>query len=425
MTSKSSNYKVPFILMVVLFFLFGFLTVLNGQLQGPMKALFELTNAESTILTGAFFLAFVATGAPAGMMIDKIGYKKTLVAALILVAVALATFYGGAKLVSFPVFVAGSFLLGAGITMLQVVANPYISALGTPETAGSRINLAGAFNSLATTIAPLFATYVIFGGKEMADLVVGDVEIPYIGLTVFALLLAALFSRVNLPNISAEANKEEVEIDHSDVTDSGIAKEKDAAAEPAKKLEGNAWQFSHLTLGVLAIFCYVGAEVASGNNLKLYLEDLGWAPGDVTLKISLYWGGLMVGRFIGSSIFKNVDNKKGLIVVSLGSMILTLAGSLVSGDIGVWALTCVGLFHSVMWGYIFGLAIDKLGPYVNQGSGYLLMGVAGGAIIPFIQASLADVLGDWKISFVFIALCQAYMLFYALVGSKIKKSAVA
>lgn len=411
MTSKSSNYKVPFILMVVLFFLFGFLTVLNGQLQGPMKALFELTNAESTILTGAFFLAFVATGAPAGMMIDKIGYKKTLVAALILVAVALATFYGGAKLVSFPVFVAGSFLLGAGITMLQVVANPYISALGTPETAGSRINLAGAFNSLATTIAPLFATYVIFGGKEMDDLVVGDVEIPYIGLTVFALLLAALFSRVNLPNISAEANKEE--------------DTNEKAVEPAKKLEGNAWQFSHLTLGVLAIFCYVGAEVASGNNLKLYLEDLGWAPGDVTLKISLYWGGLMVGRFIGSSIFKNVDNKKGLIVVSLGSMILTLAGSLVSGDIGVWALTCVGLFHSVMWGYIFGLAIDKLGPYVNQGSGYLLMGVAGGAIIPFIQASLADVLGDWKISFVFIALCQAYMLFYALVGSKIKKSAVA
>lgn len=403
MTTKTANYKVPFILMVVLFFLFGFLTVLNGQLQGPMKALFDLTNAQSTILTGAFFIAFVVTGAPAGMMIDKMGYKKTLVIALLVVAVALATFFAGAKAVSFPIFVAGSFLLGAGITMLQVVANPYISALGTPETAGSRINLAGAFNSLATTIAPIFATYVIFGGKNNADLVVGDVEIPYIGLTVFAVLLAAIFSRVSLPNI-------------------GQGGEEKTEKEPAK-LEGTAWKFSHLTLGVLAIFCYVGAEVASGNNLKLYLEGMGWEPGDVTLKISLYWGGLMVGRFIGSSIFKNVDNRKGLVVVSLGSMAFTLAGSLIGGEVGVWALTAVGLFHSVMWGYIFGLAIDKLGPFVNQGSGYLLMGVAGGAVIPYVQATFADSIG-WQASFLFIAACQGYMLFYALVGSRIKKSAV-
>ena len=403
MTTKTANYKVPFILMVILFFLFGFLTVLNGQLQGPMKALFELTNAQSTILTGAFFIAFVVTGAPAGKMVDSMGYKKTLVAALLVVAVALATFFGGAKAVSFEIFVAGSFLLGAGITMLQVVANPYISALGTPETAGSRINLAGAFNSLATTIAPIFATYVIFGGKSNADLVVGDVEIPYIGLTIFAVLLAAIFSRVSLPNIG-QGGEEKTE-------------------ETPAKLEGTAWKFSHLTLGVLAIFCYVGAEVASGNNLKLYLEGMGWEPGDVTLKISLYWGGLMVGRFIGSSIFKNVDNRKGLVVVSLGSMVFTLAGSFIDGAVGVWALTAVGLFHSVMWGYIFGLAIDKLGPYVNQGSGYLLMGVAGGALIPFVQATFADSIG-WQSSFFFIAACQAYMLFYALVGSRIKKSAV-
>lgn len=390
--------------MVVLFFLFGFLTVLNGQLQGPMKALFDLSNAESTILTGAFFIAFVVTGAPAGMMTDKLGYKKTLVVALLIVAVALATFYGGAKAVSFPIFVGGSFLLGAGITMLQVVANPYIGALGTAETAGSRINLAGAFNSLATTIAPIFATYVIFGGKEMKDLVVGDVEIPYIGLTIFAVLLAVIFSRVNLPKIAT-----------SNATEGD---------ETPVKLEGTAWKFSHLTLGVLAIFCYVGAEVASGNNLKVYLESLGWEPGDVTLKISLYWGGLMVGRFIGSSIFKDVDNRKGLTVVSLGAMSLTLLGTFLPVSVGVWALTAVGLFHSVMWGYIFGLAINKLGNYTNQGSGYLLMGVAGGAVIPWAQAYLADIFGDWKITFLFIAACQAYMLFYALVGSRVKTSAI-
>lgn len=403
MTTKTANYKVPFILMVVLFFLFGFLTVLNGQLQGPMKALFDLSNAESTILTGAFFIAFVVTGAPAGKMIDSMGYKKTLVAALLVVAIALATFYGAGIAESFYIFVVGSFLLGAGITMLQVVANPYIAALGSPETSGSRINLAGAFNSLATTIAPLFATYVIFGGKELSEITVGDVKIPYIGLTIFAVLLAIIFSRVNLPNISNDASEED--------------------SEEPKKLEGTAWKFSHLTLGVLAIFCYVGAEVASGNNLKLYLEDLGWEPSAVATKISLYWGGLMVGRFVGSSIFKNVDNRKGLVVVSLGSMALTLFGALIPGEIGIWSLTCVGLFHSVMWGYIFGLAIDKLGPYVNQGSGYLLMGVAGGALIPYIQATFADSL-SWQTSFIFIAVCQGYMLFYALIGSRVKKSAV-
>ncbi|MFT6716747.1 MAG: FHS family L-fucose permease-like MFS transporter [Saprospiraceae bacterium] len=409
MTTKAANYKVPFILMVILFFLFGFLTVLNGQLQGPMKALFELSNTESTFLTFAFFTAFVVTGAPAGMLIDKVGYKKTLVVALLVVAGALATFYGAAIAVSFPIFVVASFILGAGITMLQVVANPYIAALGTPETSGSRINLAGAFNSLATTIAPYFAAFVIFGGKDMDNLKVGDVEIPYIGLTVFALLLAALFSRVTLPNINQSAKKESDSTENND--------------KPAK-LEGTAWKFSHLTMGVLAIFCYVGAEVASGNNLKLYLEDLKWDPAAVTLRITLYWGGLMVGRFIGSSIFKNVDNRKGLVVASLGAMALTLLGTFISGEMGVWALTFVGLFHSVMWGYIFGLAIDKLGPYVNQGSGYLLMGVFGGAVIPMAQAKLADITGDWKITFLFIALCQAYMLFYALVGSRIKKSAV-
>lgn len=402
MSANKQSYKVPFIMMVVLFFLFGFLTVLNGQLQGPMKSLFDLSNAQSTLLTFAFFLAFVLMGAPTAKIIDSKGYKTTLVLALLVVSVALITFYGAAVAESFYIFVTGSFLLGAGITMLQVVANPYIAALGTPETSGSRINLAGAFNSLATTIAPLFATYVIFGGKELDEITVGDVKIPYIGLTIFAVLLALLFSRVPLPKISTSN-----------------ATEDDNPVE----LKGNAWQFSHLALGVLAIFCYVGAEVASGNNLKLYLEDQGWESSDVALKISLYWGGLMVGRFIGSFIFKNVDNRKGLTFVSIGALVFTLCGTFIPGAIGVWALTAVGLFHSVMWGYIFGLAIDKLGPYTNQASGYLIMGIFGGALIPLAQGVLADLLNDWKITFLFIALCQAYLLFYALVGSKIKKEA--
>ena len=404
MTNDSStNYRVPFIMMVVLFFLFGFLTVLNQQLQTPLKALFALTNTQSTLLTFAFFTAFVVTSSPASMIIAKVGYKKALVSALLVVAFALATFFVAALQVSFPIFVVGSFLLGSGVTMLQVVANPYLAALGSADTAGTRINLAGGFNSLATFIAPYFAFYVMFMGKESAEVVVDDVKLPYVGLLLFALFLAGVFSMLKLPEI-------------------GAIKSEDSVPE---KLEGSAWQFSHLTLGVLAIFCYVGAEVAVGNNLGSYLESMGVAKSDVTTKVALYWGGLMVGRFIGSSFFKEVNERKALTLVSIGSMVLTLGGAFLPVNISVYFLIAVGLFHSVMWGYIFGLAINGLGKYTNQASGYLLMGVFGGALIPMAQAFMSDQLHSWQLSFVFVALCQAYLLYYALVGSKPNKTAVA
>lgn len=401
--NKENNvsYKVPFIMMVVLFFLFGFLTVLNQQLQTPLKALFALSSTQSTLLTFAFFTAFVVTSSPASIIIDKVGYKKTLVVALLVVALALITFFVAALEVSFPIFVVGSFILGAGITMLQVVANPYLAALGSSETAGTRINLAGGFNSLATYIAPYFAFYVMFMGKESKDVVVDDVKLPYIGLFIFAVFLAIVFGLLKLPEIGAK-------------------KEEGAAPE---KLEGSAWQFSHLTLGVIAIFAYVGAEVAVGNNLGSYLESIGVPKADVTTRVALYWGGLMVGRFLGSSLFKDVNSKQGLTVVSLGSLVLTLGGAFLPGSVSVYLLIAVGLFHSVMWGYIFGLAIEGLGKYTNQASGYLLMGVFGGALVPLAQAFIADKIGNWQISFAFVALCQAYLLYYALIGSKPKKVA--
>jgi FHS family L-fucose permease-like MFS transporter len=426
MSSTKQNYKVPFIMMVVLFFLFGFLTVLNGQLQSPIKEVFKLTNFQTSLLTFSFFAAFVLTGPIASKLIDKNGNKKTLVLALIVVAIALSVFLTAAYANSFVIFVSGSFILGAGITMLQVVANPYLAALGTPETAGTRINLAGAFNSLAGTLAPIFAANVIFGGAKP---VVDDVKMPYIGLTLFALILALVFYMLKLPDIT---------------------KTEETTEEP-KKLEGNAWQFSHLTLGVIAIFAYVGAEVAIGNNIKTYLDSfIDPNESDEVKKIftsasglvaSLYWGSIMIGRFVGSFVFKNANARKGLILVSSLAMILTLIGTFypgavalneidlgftqftIVGNAGIYALLSVGLFHSVMWGYIFGLAIDKLGPYTNQASGYLIMGIFGGAIVPTIQSLYADSTNNWQITFILVALCQAYLLYYALIGSKIKKHA--
>ncbi len=507
MSSTKQNYRVPFIMMVVLFFLFGFLTVLNGQLQSPIKIVFNLSNFQTSLLTFSFFSAFVLTGPLASKMIDRMGNKKTLVIALCVLGIALSVFLSAAFLNSFAVFVGGSFILGAGITILQVVANPYLAALGSPETAGTRINLAGAFNSLAGTLAPIFAANVIFG---KANPVVDDVKLPYVFLTGFAFLLALIFSLIKLPNISAsveESNEGET-----------------------KELVGNAWQFSHLTLGVIAIFAYVGAEVAIGNNIKTYIDSpssevlkskksdvYSWLyteadsyktvgdtalvdslltkliPSDtsqvekadsvaalnalIALKAksdaavvqtnypepikyfieqkkevinigkasgiiaSLYWGSIMIGRFIGSFVFKNANARKGLVLVSALAMILTLIGTFfpgtmafqevnlgftqftIFGNAGIYALVAVGLFHSVMWGYIFGLAIDKLGPYTNQASGYLIMGIFGGAIVPTIQSIYADSTNNWQITFILVALCQAYLLYYALIGSKIKKHA--
>jgi FHS family L-fucose permease-like MFS transporter len=431
MTTKTNKYKVPFLMMVVLFFLFGFLTVLNGQLQSPIKVVFNLSNFQTSLLTFSFFSAFVLTGPLASKLIDKKGNKTTLVLALVVLAVALSIFLGAANINSFEVFVGGSFILGAGITMLQVVANPYLAALGSPETAGTRINLAGAFNSLAGTIAPIFAANVIFGGAKPS---VEDVKMPYIGLTIFAVVLAVVFYLLKLPEIKAAG----------DETKEG---------EQTKKLDGNAWQFSHLTLGVIAIFAYVGAEVAIGNNIKTYLDSfIGSDASDESRKIltgasaliaTFYWGSIMIGRFVGSFGFKNADPRKALILVSAGSMIFTAIGAFypgeivlteinlfgltkfnIIGNVGVYALVIVGLAHSVMWGYIFGLAINKLGPYTNQGSGYLLMGVFGGAVIPTVQSLMADGTNNWQITFIIVAVCQAYLLYYALIGSKVKKSAV-
>lgn len=409
-------------MMVVLFFLFGFLTNFNGQLQGPIKEVFNLSNLQTSLLTFAFFTAFVITGAPASGLIRKYGNKKTLVIALLVIAVALGIFLTAANIVSFTVFVLGSFILGAGITILQVVANPYLAALGSPETAGTRINLAGGFNSLAGTLAPLIASKFVFDGTPTVD----DVKIPYIALTVFAIVLALVFNFLSLPEISA-------------------AGEDDSKEE---KLEGNAFQFRHLTLGVLAIFCYVGAEVAIGNNITLYLRSL--LPAGSTeegikawkeaagMMATLYWGGLMVGRFVGSSIFQNANAKTALASVSALALIFTLGGVVLGGEynlttveifgqkfgiisnFGVFSLVLVGLFHSVMWGYIFGLAINGIGKYTKQGSGYLIMGIFGGALVPFIQSGLADHL-SWKVTFLFVALCHAYLLYYALIGSKPNK----
>jgi len=389
------DYKLPFLIMVFLFFLIGFLTVVNQQFQAPLKSAFDLSNAQTTLLTFIFFIAYPIIGTPAGWLVDKFGYKKTLIIALFILLIALAIFYLAAELVSFPIFLGGSFVVGSALTILQVVVNPYISACGPADRASNRLNLAGGMNSLGTVLAPLFVTFIIFGGKEVIE--VNSVKIPYIGLMIAVVLIILAIKSFHLPHIPGTTREAHT--------------------------EGSSLQYRHLVLGVIGIFFYVGAEVAVGANINLYLiKDLGYA-GDTASKLaSLYWLGLMIGRLSSGFLMKEVSGEFQLKIAAFAALILSITGivltSLVPG-IAPYAFVLIGLFHSVMWPCIFTLAIKDLGPHTSHGSGMLMIGVMGGAVIPFLQGWLADTFANWQWTWILVVIAEAYIIYYALSGHKV------
>ncbi|PWJ45044.1 MFS transporter [Sediminitomix flava] len=410
-----NQYAVPFAIMVFLFFLVGFLTVVNQQFQAPLKEVFDLSNTQSTLLTFTFFAAYPIMGIPAGKLVEKLGYKGTLLVSLVIVTISFALFYTAAEFTSFTIFLIGSFVLGAGMTVLQTVVNPYIIACGPEETASFRMNLGGGMNSLGTVLGPLFVSQVVFGGT--GDIQVSDVKIPYLVLIATVIILTLILKTVNLPHIP------------------GTTKEEGS--------EGSATQYPHLILGVVGIFCYVGAEVAVGANINLFLEqDFGYAKSVAASFASLYWLGLMIGRLSAAGLLKNIGAKgqltgaaTGALALIVGTVILSyypdlsfnldleigLLGISIHQAISVSCITLIlmGLFHSVMWPCIFTLAVKDLGPHTSQGSGLLMLGVAGGAVIPFVQGILADVLGDWQLTWGLVIACELFILFYALKGSQV------
>lgn len=428
--NQKQSYLVPFIIMVVLMSLVGLITNLNQQFQGPMKAAYllmggSITNMLTTGLTFSFFLAYLVMGAPSARYIENNGYKKTLTMGLIILIAAFglyelsvyvfeaidkATFapvieqarlagdsfkYTGDVVipVAYWVFLLAAFVAGSAMTFLQAVINPYIAACDVPGTTPvTRGAIAGSGNSSMTTIGPLLVAAVIFGGKGGLDISLTSLYIPFLILIVLVGGLIAALGKVNLPTI-ASAEKKEGEV-----------------------LEKSVWSFSHLTLGVIAIFMYVGVEVAVGANINLYAESLGYTPVAGAKFASIYWGSMLVGRLCGSFLNKFSANSM-LIATSAGAGILVTVGMIANKP---WILIGSGLFHSIMWGAIFALAIDKLGKYTSAGSGALMMGVVGGAIMPFAQGIMADGMG-WQWTWTIVILGEAYLLYYALVGYKVKQ----
>ena len=417
---QTQSYLVPFIIMVVLMALVGLITNLNGQFQAPMQAAFlqksgSLTNALTTLITFAFFLGYLAMGIPSAKCIEKKGYKNTLITGLFGLIAAFGLYelsayvFESVDLVKFQaatdpnvviipvayyIFLLAGFVAGSAMTFLQAVLNPYIVACDVKGTTGvTRQSIAGTANSTMATIAPILVASVIFAGKSGLDIALSSLYIPFLVLIVLVGGLIAALSKLHLPAIASTEKKE------------------------GEVLEKSVWSFSHLTLGVVAIFMYVGVEVCIGNNINLHGQSLGFEPSEAALMATIYWGLMLVGRLCGSFL-SGISASKQLLITSLGAGILVLVGMILNNP---YLLVGAGLFHSVMWGAIFSLAIDKLGKYTSAGSGALMMGIVGGAILPFAQGILADSLGGWQFTWIIVVIGEAYLLYYALVGHKVRQ----
>lgn len=410
-----TNYTAPLAVLTTLFFMWGFLTCLNDIIIPHLKAVFELNYAKAMLIQFAFFTAYFVMSLPSGRIVTRFGYKNGIIIGLGGAALGCLLFYPAAGVRSYGLFLLALFVLASGITLLQVAANPFVAVLGKPETASSRLTLTQAFNSLGTTLAPQFGSLLILStaAKSSAEIKqmtpeaansyrlaeAASVQHPYIGLAITLVLLAVAIGLFKLPKIE-------------DVTSS-------APAAQATGGHKSAWSYRHLVLGAVAIFVYVGGEVAIGSFLVNYFKEpsIGGLTEAAGAKlVSLYWLGAMIGRFIGTVTLRVWKPGKVLAVHSVGACALVLISMATHGQVAMWTIIAVGLFNSIMFPTIFTLAIDGLGPYTSQGSGILCMAIVGGALIPVAQGALADAIGI-HYGFIIAALCYVYIAWY---GAKVR-----
>lgn len=398
--ASDRNYAGPLVLLTSLFFMWGLITSLNDILIPHLKSAFDLSYVQAMLIQFCFFGAYFAISFPAGYLVEVVGYKRGIVIGLVVAACGCLLFYPAAGSHDYPLFLAALFVLASGITLLQVAANPYVAILGRPQTASSRLTLTQAFNSVGTTIGPYVGAQVILGGAVLA----GDatsVQKPYLGLAAVLLLIAAIIAASRLPQVVAP-----------------VAPTDRQPADTAPAAHQSVWHYRHLVLGAVAIFAYVGGEVSIGSFLVNAMgrpEVAGLPAAEAGQYLSLYWGGAMVGRFLGSALLARLPPGK-LLAFNAGAVICLLAlAMVVGGHAAMWALLAIGFFNSIMFPTIFTLAIDGLGHHAGEGSGVLCMAIVGGAILPLLQGVAADQIGVLG-SFVVPLLCYLAVVHYGLKG---------
>lgn len=411
-SETSTSHRGPLSVVTTLFFMWGFLTCLNDILVPHLKSIFDLNYAQVMLIQFAFFGAYFVFSVPSAKIIDWIGYQRSMVVGLLTMGVGAFLFVPAASVPSFPLFLAALIVLAAGITCLQVAANPYVTVLGKPETAASRLNLTQAFNSLGTFLAPFFGGLLILStapktAQEIRALApdtlqayrlheAATVKTPYVGLGLALVLLAIAIGSFKLPKIEHAQHK------------------------VGEKVNDSIWKHLNLVFGAVAIFVYVGGEVSIGSFLVNYFSqpEIGGLTERVAASfVAFYWGGAMVGRFIGSALLQKMSTRKLLGICAVCAAALVAISMLTTGHIAMWSIILVGFFNSIMFPSIFTLGVAELGPLTGDASGILIMAIVGGAIIPVTQGWFADRIGIHH-AFFLPVICYLYILFFAVSGSK-------
>jgi len=410
--SSERRYGRPLAVVTTLFFMWGFLTCLNDILVPHLKSIFQLNYAQVMLVQFSFFSGYFLFSLPAAKLVDWIGYQWAMVAGLVTMAAGAFLFLPAASIPSYPLFLTALIILAAGITTLQMAANPYVIALGPSATASSRLNLTQAFNSLGTTVAPKIGGLLILSAAPLALSQMhalppaalqayriqqtASVKMPYTVIGGLLVLLAIIIGASRLPAIESLRH------------------------HLGESVNDSLWRHPNLILGAVGIFAYVGAEVSIGSFLVNYFTQPG--IGGLTEKaaagyVSFYWGGAMVGRFFGAALLRRVKTGSLLAACAVCAMLLVTTSMLSGGHLAMASILMVGLFNSIMFPSIFTLGLAELGPLAGDGSGILTMAIVGGAIVPLTQGFVADRIGIHH-AFFLPVICYAYILFFALSGSR-------
>ena len=400
---SQQNHTPALVVLTTLFFMMGFITCMNDILIPHLKDIFDLTYVQAMLIQFCFFTAYAIMSIPMGYLVGKIGYKNGVISGFVLTAIGCLLFYPAAGSHSYATFLGALFILASGVTLLQVAGNPYVTLLSKPGKESATLTLVQAFNSLGTTIAPQIGAFLILADATQTVSKaeqISSVQIPYLGLAGLLIILAVFVKMIRLPDARKIA-EEESEHNHDG--------------------KHNVWQYRHLVFGAAGIFCYVGAEVSIGSLLVSVLGYLkGFDHASAAKYLSFYWGGAMVGRFLGSAIMAKIAPNRYLAfnaTVAVALLGVSMLAGKASADVAMWALLAIGFFNSIMFPTIFSLATKGLGRFTSSASGVLCTAIVGGAVVPVVQGWAADTYG-LMISFVVSAICYVYIVFFAIKGYK-------
>ena len=382
-----------------LFFMLGFITCLNDILIPHLKAIFNLNYTQAMLVQFCFFTAYAVMSVPMSKLVEKMGYKAGIIGGFLIAALGCILFYPAAASASYPIFLGALFILASGIVLLQVAGNPYVTLLAPKGKESVMLTLIQAFNSLATTVAPPIGAALIFVDAAASQTQrIASVQMPYLGLAGFMILLSVMIGLIKLPD-ARQIAAEQTESNHDGKT--------------------SVWQYKHMVLGTIGIFCYVGAEVAIGSLMVNALEHTAGLSHDKAAGyLSIYWGGAMVGRFIGAGLMNKIAPNKYLAFnasMAVGLLMLAIAAG--GGAVTQWSLLLIGFFNSIMFPTIFSLGTKGLGKFTGAASGIISTAIVGGALVPVLQGFVIDHVG-LMISYVIPAVCYIYIVFFATRGYK-------